>query len=450
MDSMKEDRNKNGKARYRIKKGCGCLSIISIVILFILCILQLPLMFERIRISKLNRAVDQLNAQRVIMDPPCGLLDVRGAIHVHSELSHDSMGTLDQILEGAHALGKRFVIMAEHPEDSALEMCRNTITGIHDGILFIPGVEMNTPLGGILAFGWDHLELSSTDPVEETARRVKSGNGLIFICHSETWDDWDMPFHGAELFNLHADFMEQDLLKLFPKIIYSIKRYPYLCFQEAYVFPKERLASWDKVLTKKVFVGIAGNDSHRNVGIRWLRQEDGRIQVVKADGGLIAEDVSRPVRIFLNLVNRNPKDKVVFELILDQYANSFSYVSTRVWTPDLTKESIMNALRTGKCYICYEALANPEGFLFQAIAQDQIALMGDTLPFTEGIELEIRFPIPCAIRLLKDGELCAEIFGRSLLHRVQGEGVYRVEGWLSLQKQEERLWLLSNPIYIRQ
>jgi hypothetical protein len=75
-------------------------------------------------------------------------------------------------------------------------------------------------------------------------------------------------------------------------------------------------------------------------------------------------------------------------------------------------------------------------------------LLGDDVPWSEGLRLTARFPVPCKIRLLRSGQLVQESAGDTLDFRVDGQGVFRVEGWLPLDG-EDRAWVYSNPIYVR-
>jgi len=423
----------------------GCAGFLLLAALVFL--LQLPFAYHRVRMLRMRRAVDRLEASRVDIPVVRGLQEFRGATHVHSSVSHDSVGTLEQIVEGAKTVGVDFVIMGEHPWDSVLETCRSTLSGVHDDILFIPGIELNTPRGGLLVFGWDDVELSGSDSVAVTARKVREGGGLSFVCHSEGWEDWDFPLDGAELFNLHADMMDEDIKSLIPPILYSVRSYPFMCFQEVYDYPEKRLSRWDRVTRERPFPGFAGNDAHRNVGIQWLVEEDGTVIQRSASGKGGKRSTALWKRWLFGVLARNGEDDVAFELLLDQYANSFSYVSSRILARSLTRVSVMDAMQQGTCYICYEALCNPEGFRYIAKTEKGIHLMGESIPMAEGIDLQVESPVPCEIRLMRDGELLTSTRGRTFAHAVKVPGTYRVECWLTLVG-EHRLWLLTNPIYI--
>ena len=85
---------------------------------------------------------------------------------------------------------------------------------------------------------------------------------------------------------------------------------------------------------------------------------------------------------------------------------------------------------------------------FLSFAGSKPAIMGDERPFQKGQILLADFPVACHIRLIKDGHLIGDSREARLEHRVEEAGVYRVEGWLTLDG-EERPWIYSNPIYLR-
>ena len=439
--------SKKNKSPSRFKKASLFVAGMGLLSILVLLLLQLPLVFGRIRLSKIESALQILEEERVDLPSLEDLMDIRGAVHVQSRISQDCMGTFDQIVEGARTHGIGFVIMAEQSQETPLKTRQNTFQGVDGDILFIPGVEMESPEGPLLAFGWDKVELSPSDPVATTAQKVKQGGGLLFLCRTPSWEDWNLSADGAELFNLDDDLEDEDLSGFLPRILYSLKRYPFLCFQEFYDFPEESLAMWNQALSQKPFVGIAGNHAKRSIGIRFLKGEKDMVRAMKADGDLLSEAIHPLFAKTLGWLDKDPEDDLVWEFILDTYANSFSYVSTRVLAATSDKEAVMDALERGRCYVCYEALATPQGFRFVGIASDRRFLMGESLSYREGLELELQSPVPCILRLLKDGELVGESQGRGLVHRVDGPGVYRAEAYLRLLDQE-RLWLLTNPIYV--
>jgi hypothetical protein len=74
--------------------------------------------------------------------------------------------------------------------------------------------------------------------------------------------------------------------------------------------------------------------------------------------------------------------------------------------------------------------------------------MGDETRLAPDLTVNARFPAACHVRLLKGGQIVAETTADRIEHAITTPGVYRVEGWLTLDG-EERPWIYSNPIYIR-
>ena len=88
-------------------------------------------------------------------------------------------------------------------------------------------------------------------------------------------------------------------------------------------------------------------------------------------------------------------------------------------------------------------------FLFQLETDGNNYEMGSELPFVSGMTLHAAAPLAGSFRLIRNGVEVARELGRSCEFPVQEPGIYRVEVWLNLEG-EPRIWILSNPIYIRE
>src|SRR5262249_41316631 len=76
-----------------------------------------------------------------------GFDDVRTLLHVHSAFSHDSRGTIDEIVAAAKKVGVRVIMFTEHPANH-YDYVNDGHRGMKDGVLLIPGAET----GGFLAY----------------------------------------------------------------------------------------------------------------------------------------------------------------------------------------------------------------------------------------------------------------------------------------------------------
>jgi len=73
-----------------------------------------------------------------------------GVIHVHTEASHDSQGTLQEVVQAAQAVGLDFVILTEHNKQIPLEKSR---FGRKGELLVLSGSEISAAQGHYLALG---------------------------------------------------------------------------------------------------------------------------------------------------------------------------------------------------------------------------------------------------------------------------------------------------------
>ena len=125
--------------------------------------------------------------------------------------------------------------------------------------------------------------------------------------------------------------------------------------------------------------------------------------------------------------------------------------TTHILAPALDEESIRAAVAAGHVYVAHDWLADPTGFSFHVTeGEGRTAIMGEewTLQAGKPAELKAIFPLPAYIRLIRNGEEIAVAEARSLTHRLDQPGVYRVEGWLEVDG-EWRTWIYSNPIYAK-
>jgi hypothetical protein len=73
--------------------------------------------------------------------------------------------------------------------------------------------------------------------------------------------------------------------------------------------------------------------------------------------------------------------------------------------------------------------------------------MGSRLKRTDDLQLKGQAPLAARWKLYRNGKLLSETDGRAFDARVDEPGNYRVELWLPLAG-EDRVWILSNPLYV--
>src|SRR3954462_1971615 len=98
---------------------------------------------ERLRPDRLvavRKAVRAFEAERRALAPVGPYRDYRANLHVHSVLSHDSRGSLAEILAAARKVGTRIPLFTEHPAET-YDYFADGHRGEKDGVLLIPGAE---------------------------------------------------------------------------------------------------------------------------------------------------------------------------------------------------------------------------------------------------------------------------------------------------------------------
>ena len=170
--------------------------------------------------------------------------------------------------------------------------------------------------------------------------------------------------------------------------------------------PDENLRKFDEVAAKRNITMIAGTDAHSNIGFH-----------------LFGDDAGNDL----------------LGLKLDPYEKIFRLVRQHVLIEKdkpLTRENLIEALRSGRSFIGFDVLGDTTGFRFGQCDIDALC---------------VNSPAESRIALLKDGQKLAEDQGLSLKYGPYDKGVYRVEVYLDqLGPPFDKMpWIISNPIYVR-
>ena len=380
-----------------------------------------------------------------------GYDDVRSLLHVHSAFSHDSRGTLEEIVAAAKATGVRVIMFTEHPADH-YDYIKDGHQGLVDGVLLIPGAETE----GFLAYPTRSLKGEPAAAKQEFADLVLRDDGLLFLSHLEERMDWEIAgLSGTEIYNTHADFKEETsfisalktpigLLALVP----AVKQFPQETFAALQDYPADYLRRFDELCQHARHTGVSANDAHHNQAFRGRLTEEGKLQLDDALGKtLLVLDPAKVPLIKPMVAGKKPGD-LVFELDLDPYECSFRHVSTHLLLKEVTRDSVWEVLKAGRAYVAFDWMADPAGFVFRADRGGESWPIGGEVPGAQGVKLRCGAPLAGTFKLVRNGKVVAQENGSSFEQSIDEPGVYRVEVWLTLAG-EPRPWILSNPIYVR-
>jgi hypothetical protein len=425
---------------------------------------------ERMALPRLKAAhegVERLAQRRRSLAPLAGWTDYRAIFHAHAEDSAHTGGTRPEMLADAKRAGVSVIFLADHyrpPRDFINDSWR----GLREGVLFIPGSEVR----GFLVHPADSI-LGKMDAAEAGfIADVTTHRGLIFLSHIEERPDHPTAgLTGMEIYNRHAD-AKADIGTLLvlaaqmtdPKSLAglneALRLYPDELLAAQVEYPAVYLRKWDADCQQRRLTGVAANDCHHNQVLVVKMVDESTVKI----GTLVDPDdklrsITAAVRPGISDLTRGRKPgDLLARLDFDPYYRSFRNVSTHILAPELTETGIRGAVQAGHAYVGHDWMCDPTGFIFALVGEDAdrddppassiVALMGDAIPHAAGRKLFARFPVECAVRLIRNGSVLSRVTTARLEYPVKEPGVYRVEAWLK-PDDEERPWIYSNPIYIR-
>jgi len=247
-------------------------------------------------------------------------------------------------------------------------------------------------------------------------------NQLAAIAYPVDFKGWDNAgYEAVEIYNVYTNARSINPLIALGDTIWSLRSHHDLLFASFYDRPSEAIAKWDQAGKSKKLVGLAGNDSHANVGLS-LNDSSG---------------------------------KTLLGIKLDPYETSFHLVRVHVLIPKdkkLEESSLVGALKMGHCFIGFDLFGETEGFSFSASNSSDQRIQGDEIALGDGVRLRVSSPVPARILLFKDGSQIQEAAAAtSKEFEVKEKGNYRVELYLPQLGHPigDQPWIISNPVYVK-
>ncbi|HET9215646.1 MAG TPA: hypothetical protein VFR18_01630 [Terriglobia bacterium] len=390
---------------------------IGLILASLVVLSQVPFLYRHIQIRRLSDRIAELNRNQ--KDHRASRHDdYAGVLHVHTSLGGHSMATLEELIEGSKGLD--YVVVTEHTAN-LVDTAALTLNGTFNGTLFVGGNELDTHSSDrfLLIPGTREAYLRRNTETPEFLPPFQHEGRLAFVTYPERFNSWTTSnFDGVEVFNLSTSSRGVNYVLFIFDMLWAYRNHADLALATHLSRPDGNLEMYDEAAKRRRITLFAGSDAHSNIGFHILGDETG---------------------------------KKVLSFKLDDYAAVFRVVRTHVLLETgkpLTRESLLEALRQGHCFVGFDILGETQGFSFSAGAKIQ----GDEVNLAETPGLHITTPAEARIVLLKDGIPISETKSATkLVFHPKEPGAYRVEVFLdSLGKPFDRMpWILSNPIYVK-
>jgi hypothetical protein len=412
------------------------------------------------RFAAVHADVEKLKPKRIEIPALPGLNDYRCILHAHAEDSDHTGGTLKAMLADAKKAFVHAVLLTDHYRPPT-DFIDGRWRGMKDGVLFIPGAEVN----GFLAYPTKsilkRMDLKGTDFINT----VTADDGMIFLSHIEERKDHPVEgLTGLEIYNRHWDakrdktsLLALALMLTDPKKLTDLEKalrlYPDEVFAFQCDYPDVYLKKWDEGTKGMRLTGVAANDCHHNqVFIVKMVDSDTILVGTNVDAEDKMRKITADVRPGITEMTKGHKaGDVLARLDFDPYYRSFRNSSTHILAPKLDEAAIRSALKSGHAYVAHDWMCDAAGFRFEAIdAQGKLtANMGDEVKLSDGLKLTAKLPLPAYIRLLRQGREVVMFEEKAEFeYAVKDSGAYRLEAWLKLDG-EWRPWIFANPIYVK-
>jgi hypothetical protein len=302
-------------------------------------------------------------------------------------------------------------------------------------------------------------------PKDELIAATAADTGLIFLSHVEERMDHPMTgLTGMEAYNRHADANDDTgiLLQIIQWATDPAKskefdellaKYPDEVLAAQLDYPVDYFQKWDRETPNQRVVGVAANDCHHNQVfiVKMVDAENVLVGTIVDDDDEMRTLTAKMRPGIPEMTNGRQPGDILTRYDFDPYFRSFRNVSTHVLATELTEPAIRSAVAAGHAYISHDWMCEPESVRYYSTVAGGPAtdlIMGDEGQFNVNQELVLEVPVECMLRIMKNGEEVARAKGSTLRHKPEGPGAYRAEAWLEIDG-EERIWVYTNPIYLR-
>jgi hypothetical protein len=367
-------------------------------------------------------------------------------LHVHSYWSHDSEGTLFDLIPAAKYAGIDFIFLTDHPRGNIDTLPRG-YKGYYDGILIEPGSEKQ----GFDTWPLDTVIIDWEADKDTISKNIVSKGGLIFYAHTEEPHNWSNTWYqGMEIYHFHTDTKDESITPQIFNFIVNGRKYRHWALRQMFDEQVNILALWDSLNTVRRIVGFSAVDTHENQNIRARYLKDGRVEWIGPNANVID---TMDVKLWNKWLLKEPDENGwIFKWMIDTYKEGFNYITNYVLADTLSVTSLTEHLKSGHLYTAFKSLGDAVGFMYYATYQNDsiCGILGDSISLEQVKSLNAVSPLPGQFRLVHDGKTInissGDIYQYSWADLIE-KGAYRIEVRVQL-KGKYIPWIYSNPIYI--
>ncbi len=371
----------------------------------------------------------------------------QGLMHSHSYRSHDSGGTLPEILDAAKEAKLDFIFLSDHPHGKIDSFPRG-YHGFYDDLIIENGTESSN---GLMVQPFDSVILDWNLPFDTLIHQVVSNGGLVTYVHTEKPHPWKNPdYQAMEIYNIHTDLLDEEgILPFFLNALITGSKFRHWGFRELYDEQTAILANWDSLNLNRRIVGIGAVDAHNNNGFKARYLEDGQVEWRGPNNDLIS--IKKPNLFDKMLLGDPDKYGWNFKWAMDPYFNSFNFVNNHVFCDTFSNINIKENIIKGHVLVAFESLAPAKGFQYFSVNEKVgiSAIVGDSVAVADANQLKAVSPFPVKFQLFLNGKLIDESeesyqYNFDINHQ---KGNYRLVASLPFDNKWTT-WVLTNPIYI--
>lgn len=422
------------------------LVVSGLAFLLVVVVLSPSLWRHWITYPRLEKGVAAIQKLRKETPRVTSMKTYLGVLHGHSYWSHDSEGSLHDLVSAARKTGTGFIFLSDHPHGNSDTIPRG-LQGLHDGVLIEPGSEKK----GLNVWPLGSMVIDWTQDTDTIVQNLVKNGGLVLYSHPEEPHNWANPwFHGMEIYNFHADTEDESLYPQILNFTVNGAKYRHWAYREMFDEQNKIIALWDSLNCHRKIVGFAAIDAHENQNFRARYLDDGRVEWIGPNANVVD---TMEVKWWNRWIFSEPDENGwIFKWMIDTYETGFGYVTNYLLADTLTSSSLASHIKNGHLYIAFNDLGDAGGFMYYSLNQsDSITgIMGDSVRIEEVKLLKAVSPLPGQFSLIHNGKV-VEVSPDDGYSYARAEnlkrGAYRIEIRLKLYG-EHIPWLYSNPIYI--